>query len=76
MKRTLRDHFYLGLLFSAMLCFSPVGATKAADSSPRTEEALRKGLVAARQKQWDIAIRYFGDAHESAPMLRERMSHG
>jgi len=50
---------------------TPVDANAA--TSVKAQEALRKGLAAAGQKQWEIAIRYFGDAHAASPLLPEAL---
>ena len=42
-------------------------AQTAAPLSPKAQTALDNGLVAAREQQWDVAIRYFSEAQEEAP---------
>lgn len=38
-----------------------------AEMQPKAQEAVKKGLIAARQQEWDIAIQYFQQARKSAP---------
>lgn len=35
--------------------------------SPEAQEALKKGIMAAKQQEWEIAIRSFQEARQTAP---------
>jgi CRISPR/Cas system CMR-associated protein Cmr5 small subunit len=55
------------LNFSKALC----AQTDKATLTPEAEAALNSGLAAARQQQWDLAIKYFKQAQEAAPLAPE-----
>ena len=45
-----------------------VGVSAAADEVPApAREAFERGLAAAEQQQWGLAVRYFGEAQKAAP---------
>ncbi len=39
--------------------------------SPEAEQAMQRGLAAAEQQEWRIAIKHFGEALEGAPYAPE-----
>ncbi len=64
-RRALRVYFclFVGLSFSIRL-----HAQEPADElSPAAKEAVSKGVAAAGQKEWKVAIRYFEEARKAAP---------
>ena len=58
----------VGLAAMFALLIAPVAATAETSSLPAdAQQALDKGLAAAKQQQWDIAIQNFQDARKIAP---------
>lgn len=58
----------VGLAAAFALLIAPVAATAETSSLPAdAQQALDKGLAAAKQQEWDIAIRNFQDARKIAP---------
>lgn len=55
------------LLVISLLCLgSPAGAQPAA-LPPEAQLAFERGLAAAQQQDWDLAIRYFAEGYKAAP---------
>ena len=55
------------LAFLIILSFPISSIAQEANLSVRTQEAITKGLSAAKQKDWGSAIKYFKQAQEQAP---------
>lgn len=62
----MRKTFYPSLLILSFLFFAP-RTVFAADLAPETQKVLDKGLAAADQGEWDMAIRYFTQVREADP---------
>jgi tetratricopeptide (TPR) repeat protein len=52
---------------SAALAQTSAPAVAPAPLPPEAQDALKKGILAAQQQEWDIAIQSFQDARRSAP---------
>lgn len=61
-----KQTFILPCLLFFLFVVSPV-VQSADELSPEAREAFDKGLVAVNQQEWQIAIRYFLKAQETAP---------
>src|ERR1700746_1804936 len=58
----------VGLAAAFALLVAPVAATAETTALPAdAQQALDKGLAAAKQQQWDIAIQNFQEARKIAP---------
>src|SRR5262245_45266906 len=58
----------VGLAAAFSLLITPIAAAVETTSlPPDAQQALHKGLAAAKQQQWDIAIQNFQDARKIAP---------
>jgi len=58
----------------ALICFSLfvfIAAQLRADLPPDAQEAIKKGIIAAKEQEWDIAIQSFQDARKIAPNAPE-----
>ena len=66
---------YARIIGSLVLFVTLTGRTFAGEAeehlSKEAKEAIRKGLMAAGQKEWQLAIRYFNEAREKAPLAPE-----
>lgn len=54
----------------SILLFSSLHPTRA-ELSPEAQEAMKKGIMAAKEQEWDIAIQSFQDARKFAPNAPE-----
>src|ERR1700736_4306696 len=64
-RRALRVSFFL---FAGLALSIALHAQEPADDLPAAaKEAVGKGLNAAGQKEWKLAIRYFEEARKAAP---------
>jgi hypothetical protein len=59
----------IALLFLAMILpmDSFAQTTNVTTMPPKAQAAMKKGLDAAKLQEWTVAIRYFNEAHQSAP---------
>jgi hypothetical protein len=67
---TARTHLLLiALLFLAVSLpiISLAQTTNESTLSPKAQAAVKKGLDAAKQQEWNVAIRYFSEARQAAP---------
>lgn len=56
------------ILLSALLTSLPPSSTMASEAlPPEAQEPLARGLAAARQQDWPLAVRYFAEARKAAP---------
>jgi len=58
-------------LFAVLLLAWPSTAIAHAPLPPAAQDALQKGTLAAEQKQWDLALNFFGQARTLAPGAAE-----
>lgn len=65
----LSSRLLLLLFFLLLVTLKQVNASE--HISQDAQEALRRGLLAAQQEEWNIAIRYFNEAHRNAPAAPE-----
>lgn len=71
MKRSLR-HATALMITLAAVAFAALPAPSLADElPPEAQAAFNKGVLAARQQEWDIAISGFEEARRSAPKSPE-----
>lgn len=55
-------------LLACMLSGDPVRAQQADSQLPEAaRQAMRRGIAATKQGEWELAIRYFSEAQEAAP---------
>ena len=47
--------------------------TQPSNLPPEAQEAMSRGLAAAKQQQWELAIKYFGEARKAAPTSPEAL---
>ena len=63
-----------GLLLLIGLVFAGPLPTSAQDAlPPEAQAAMQRGLAAAKQQEWQLAIKYFGEAREAAPYAPEAL---
>jgi thioredoxin-like negative regulator of GroEL len=63
--------YFLILLAAIPSLFALSASSSANTLTPEAERATKKGLVAAEQQQWNLAVRFFEDARKSAPLAPE-----
>jgi hypothetical protein len=64
-RRAIRVHFFLFIGLALPIALRAQAPTD--DLPPAAKEAVGKGLNAAGQKEWKLAIRYFEEARKAAP---------
>ena len=55
----------------AVLCGAANAVVAAQELSPEADRAMRLGLAAANQQEWELAVRYFGEARQASPYAPE-----
>ena len=57
-------------VLAGLLILSGVSGTEAFAQTtlpPKAQKAMTRGMAAAEQQEWDLAIKYFSEAQEAAP---------
>lgn len=62
-----RMGYLRALILAGLLGLPQIANPQTPDLSPKGQEVFSRGLVAAQQQDWKLAIRYFLDAHKADP---------
>src|SRR5471030_1849083 len=62
--------FHRGALLAALLLIFTAGQLRA-ELPPEAQEAVKKGIIAAKEQEWEIAIQSFQEARKTAPNAPE-----
>ena len=62
----MRKHFLFAIIISCVVLLVGLRAQDTSALPPEAQKEFDRGLAAAEQKQWDLAVRHFADAQKSA----------
>ena len=57
----------VGLLLGGVSGSVVLAQSQGSDFPPKAQKAMTRGMAAAEQQEWDLAIKYFSEARKAAP---------